>query len=313
MLADRSAPAPAPRRHGRRRRRGAHAVHAASSTLRFARELVRRGPLPARRAPIAAPWSRWRCRATPATTSPRPYEAVLYVASFVLLVLTLSELAQTARRRRPRLAGTFVWVGAAADRLLRVVSRARRNSAIMTLLAALTGVVVVPRVRRLGLPTRRRSRRSAGCCCSARGRADRSAPSQQRDARRRHAVSLADAAGLTIVALGVTLVAEQVVRRSSARILGGGGGACRRRHRLGARAARLRLRPDRLRLRRPRARAGVPRRRRPGPVHRPARSARRERPVADRLADRARSLAGVLLVIGLRPRQDLPPEPPVRR
>jgi hypothetical protein len=128
---------------------------------------------------------------------PRPYEAVLYVASFVLLLSTLVNLADVLGSEGG--AGTVVWVGLLVMAYCLWFAR-RRNSAIMTLLAALTAVVVVIAfvdwVFDIGSATTVEWL-LFGCALALTVGAV-----HQRDARRRHAVSLVDAAGLTILALG---------------------------------------------------------------------------------------------------------------
>src|SRR3954451_20974427 len=80
--------------------------------------------------------------------TPRPYESVLYVASFVLLLITLGNLADVlgshggSRAIRGGGSGTIVWIGLVLAAYCSWFVR-ERNSAIMTLLAALSGVAVV--------------------------------------------------------------------------------------------------------------------------------------------------------------------------
>lgn len=140
--------------------------------------------------------------------TPRAYQAVLYVASFLLAALTLATLADALGAGDgggdfP--SGTFVWAGLLLIGFAGFFA-ARRNSAIMTLLAALTAVVVllsfvdwvssisgVQTVRWLLLLS------AAAFAVGA---------LWWRDLRRRHAVALVDAAGLAIAVLGLTVAVE---------------------------------------------------------------------------------------------------------
>src|SRR5690242_11026017 len=71
--------------------------------------------------------------------TPRPYESILYVCDFLLSVLTLSFLADLIGIDNSSF--NVVWVGLFLIGICLFYARGR-NSAIMTLLAALTGVVV---------------------------------------------------------------------------------------------------------------------------------------------------------------------------
>lgn len=139
---------------------------------------------------------------------PRPYESVLYVASFLLLLQALTELAQILGSEDRTAAGTVVWVGS----LLVAYSAyfaAKRNSAVMTLLGAITGVVVVVAfVEWVFDPDSITTFRWILFVCAI---VLTLAAVQRRDAARRHAVSLVDAVAFTAIAIGATLVAEQFV------------------------------------------------------------------------------------------------------
>jgi hypothetical protein len=139
---------------------------------------------------------------------PRAYQAVLYVATFLLAVLTLIVLADVLGAGHGDgnvSAGTVVWVGLALGGVALWFAMGR-NSAIMTLVGALTGVVVLiafvdwvfgidgfQTVRWLLLLS------AAGLGVGA---------LWWRDLRRRHAVSLIDVAGLAIVVLGSSVLFE---------------------------------------------------------------------------------------------------------
>lgn len=136
---------------------------------------------------------------------PRPYESILYVASFLHVLLVLGELATLLNGDG---SGTVVWVGLVLAGYALWLAR-ERNSAIMTLLAALTGVVVVVAfVDWVFSPDSAGTFRWILLLCAL---GLTLGAVRERDARRRHGVSLVDAAGLTIVALGLTLLFETVI------------------------------------------------------------------------------------------------------
>jgi hypothetical protein len=136
---------------------------------------------------------------------PRAYESVLQVSAFLLELMTLINLADVFGSNGG--SGTFVWVGLLLIAFCLYFARGR-NSAIMTLLAAVTGVVVflafVDLISSPGVNTIKWLLLLSAAVLSL-------AAVAQRDARRRHAVSLVDAAGLTVIVLGVVVIAEQVV------------------------------------------------------------------------------------------------------
>jgi len=137
---------------------------------------------------------------------PRPYESILYVASFLHVTLALGELGNLLGADGG--AGEVVWVGTLLVLYAAWFAR-RRNSAIMTLLAAISGVVVVLAfVDWVFAPDGATAFRWMLLICAL---GLTLGAVYERDAHRRHAVSLADAAGLSILALGATLVLEQVV------------------------------------------------------------------------------------------------------
>jgi hypothetical protein len=138
--------------------------------------------------------------------TPRPYESVLYVASFLLGLITLINLADVLGSEGG--SGTFVWVG-----LLLIAYCAwfvrERDSAIMTLLAALTGVVVVlALIDLIFSPDSVTTFKWILFACAI---VLTLVAVSQRDARRRHAVSLVDATGLTVIGLGVLVIVDQVI------------------------------------------------------------------------------------------------------
>lgn len=149
---------------------------------------------------------------------PRPYESILYVAAFVLLLQTLANLAAWWGADGAS-AGTVVWVGTLLVAFCAWFARGR-NSAVMTLLAAVTAVVVVNAfVDWVFSPDSTTTFEWVLFLCAI---ALTLGAVWQRDARRRHAVSLVDAAGLTILALGALVVAEQILGSLLGGFLGGG-------------------------------------------------------------------------------------------
>jgi hypothetical protein len=239
---------------------------------------------------------------------PRPYESVIYVASFVLLVQALTDLAQLLGSADRTSAGTVVWVGAL---LLAYCAYfvAKRNSAIMTLLGALTAVVVVVAfVEWVFDPDSVTTFRWILLVCAG---ALTLAAVQRRDAARRHAVSLVDAAGFTAIAIGATLVAEQLVGLIGLGFLGDGGGSTG-----GPAGWELVLLAFGFGLI---AYGCVDRERVPpflgivvlGFYFFLAFQPGKDGPSLMGWPLVLLVLAGILLAIGLRPRQDLPPEPPV--
>lgn len=157
-------------------------------------------------AAVAAPVLAMAIQAGAGDAVPRPYEAVLLVASFLLVLLVLGELSRALGGGGG--SGTVTWVGALLAAWCAWLAR-RRNSAIMTLLAAATGLVVaVAFVDWAFSPGSLGTFRwvlLAGALGLTLGAV------HQRDARRRHAVALADAAGLAAIAIGATLVVDQLL------------------------------------------------------------------------------------------------------
>ncbi len=138
--------------------------------------------------------------------TPRPYQSVLYVADFVLTLLALGELADVLGAEDGLSAsGTIVWVGLLLIGLAVFYATSRRSS-IMTLFAAATGVVVVNAFFDwIADPSVQTHRWLLLLCAIALALG----AVALRDLRRRDAVSLVDAAGLSILALGVTLAVTQ--------------------------------------------------------------------------------------------------------
>jgi hypothetical protein len=138
---------------------------------------------------------------------PRPYESVIYVASFLLVVMAIGQLARVLGAGDGS-SGTVVWVGLLVLGYAAYLAR-RRNSAIMTLLAALTGVVVVLAfVDWVFSPDSVTTFRWVLFLCALGLLAG---AVHRRDAARRHAVSLVDAVGIVMLAIGGTLVLDLII------------------------------------------------------------------------------------------------------
>ena len=143
-------------------------------------------------------------------STPRSWQSVLYVADFVLTALALGELADALGAEAPlslTASGTIVWVGLVLICLC-VFYATQRRSPIMTLLGAATAVVVVNEFFRWVADPRIQTHRWLLLVCaivSALGAV------ALRDLHRRHAVSLVDVAGVSVAAIGATLVLQVVI------------------------------------------------------------------------------------------------------
>lgn len=150
--------------------------------------------------------------------TPRPYQAVLYVADFVLTLLALGELADVLGADDGLSAsGTIVWVGLLLIGLA-VFYATQRRSSIMTLVGAATGVVVVNAFFDWVADPSTQTHRWLLLLCAV---ALALGAVALRDLRRRDAVSLVDVAGLSIAAIGATLAIGVVFDFDGA---GGGNG-----------------------------------------------------------------------------------------
>jgi hypothetical protein len=141
--------------------------------------------------------------------TPRPYQSVLIVAGFVLAFAALLALAEVLGADSPLSeSGTVVWVGALLTGLAAYFAL-DRNSAIGTLLAAVTaGIVVLAFVDWVFEPDSTATFRWILVLLT--GAYVLSALSQ-RDRRRRHAVQLVNAAGLAVLALAYTFAATSLL------------------------------------------------------------------------------------------------------
>src|SRR3954471_4935926 len=150
---------------------------------------------------------------------PRAYQSVLYVAAFFLALITLRNLADVLGANEPLNApGTIVWVGLLLVALCAWFS-ARRNSAIMTLLGAITFAFVVEGLIDWvfdpdGITTFRWILVLLVLAFTL-------ASLSQRGARPRHGVQFVNAAGLAVVVLGLTFALDLLFSGFTA-VLGGG-------------------------------------------------------------------------------------------
>jgi len=134
-------------------------------------------------------------------TSPRPYHSVLLLAGLVPLALALVLLAEVLGAHRPPGAGGWAWTFG-LETVVAATAARRANSAACTLVAAIAGLVAVEALvawlfRPHGLGTFRAVLLvlTAGFALGT---------VRLRDHQRRHAVQLANAAGLTALALAAT-------------------------------------------------------------------------------------------------------------
>jgi hypothetical protein len=134
--------------------------------------------------------------------APRPYQSVLIVAGFALALATLLSLADVLGADEPLgSSGTIVWIGSLLAGLAAYFA-VDRNSAIATLLAAVTGgVVVLAFVEWVFDPDSTSTFRWLLLLLTV---VYGLAALGQRDRRRRHAVQLVNAAGLAVLALAAT-------------------------------------------------------------------------------------------------------------
>ena len=165
---------------------------------------------------FAAPVIAMAFQADAGDDTPRSYESILHVAAFILLVQTLGTLESLIGIDNGGFNGT--WVSALLVAFCVWFVR-NRNSAIMTLLAALTGVVGV--VFLIDWINGIRSFNTIEWILFVCAIALTLGAVSQRDRRRRHAVSLVDAAGITAFFLGLIVFFESVFR-SVLSLFGGG-------------------------------------------------------------------------------------------
>jgi hypothetical protein len=143
-------------------------------------------------------------QSAPEGERPRAYQSVLYIATFALALLTLINVAHIFGVDDPLAAsGTVVWIGLLLVALCAWFS-VRRNSAIMTLLGAVTfGIVVEAFIDWVFDPHGVTTFRWILLVLIA---AFALASLNQRGARPRHAVQFVNAAGLGALVLALTFV-----------------------------------------------------------------------------------------------------------
>jgi hypothetical protein len=137
--------------------------------------------------------------------APRAYQSVLYVATVALWVPVIAELAQLLGADAPLSAPGEVAGEAAAVALLAFAFATRRNSAVCTLIGAVAGgIAILATVNWAfdadGVATFRWVLLGEMVVCGI-------AAVGQRDRRLRHGVALIDAAGLAVVAIGLSFAA----------------------------------------------------------------------------------------------------------
>jgi hypothetical protein len=141
---------------------------------------------------------------------PRAYQSILYVATFFLALALLKNLADVLGANNPISAsGTIVWVGLALM-VLCIWFSARRNSAIMTLLGAISFAFVVEAFVEWVFSPNGASTFRWILLLLILGFA--LASLNQRGPRPRHGVQFVNAAGLAAVVLGLTFALELVFR-----------------------------------------------------------------------------------------------------
>jgi hypothetical protein len=150
---------------------------------------------------------------------PRAYQSILYVATFFLALALLKNLADVLGANNPISAsGTIVWVGLLLM-VLCIWFSARRNSAIMTLLGAISFAFVVEAfVDWVFSPNGASTFRWILLLLIG---AFALASLNQRGPRPRHGVQFVNAAGLAAIVLGLTFALD-LVFSGLASVLGGG-------------------------------------------------------------------------------------------
>lgn len=139
---------------------------------------------------------------------PRSYQTVLYVTTCLLTLLALAPLSTWLGAREVLSPGALTWVMAITGALALTFSLAR-NSAYCTLVAALAFTVMLQAaVQWIFDPDGASTARWIFLLVVL---ADLLGAVMLRDRRRRHAVMLADAAGLAVLALGVTLAPDLII------------------------------------------------------------------------------------------------------
>jgi hypothetical protein len=138
--------------------------------------------------------------------APRAYQSVLIVAGLLLVLATLASAADVLGADRPlTAAGTIVWVGSLLTALAWWFAT-RRNAAVATLIAAVTGgVVTLAFVKWVFDPSSLTTFRWLLVLLTI---VYVLGSLTQRDHRRRHSVQLVNAGGLAVLALAGTFAVE---------------------------------------------------------------------------------------------------------
>jgi hypothetical protein len=143
--------------------------------------------------------------------SPRPYHSVLLIAGLLPLIVALRELAEILGASRPPGDGADVWTFGVEAGIAFAAAR-RANSGACTLIAALAAAVAVETfVSWVFTPTGLGTFRAMLVVLAL---AFVAGAVRLRDRRRRHAVQLINAAGLVTVALALTFLLVALVRAS---------------------------------------------------------------------------------------------------
>jgi hypothetical protein len=159
--------------------------------------------------------------------APRAYHSVLLIAGLLPLIVTLQLLAEVLGASRPVGDGADVWTFG-LEAAIAVVAARHANSGICTLIAALAGAVAVEQFVNWVFQPSGTATFRAMLVVLALGFA--AGAVRLRDGRRRHAVQLVNAAGLVTLLLGLTYLGFVLLRealQSSGQFLtlfGGGGG-----------------------------------------------------------------------------------------
>jgi hypothetical protein len=147
--------------------------------------------------------------------TPRAYHSVLLVASLLPLIIALQLLAELLGAHRSPGAGANAWTFGVEAGVATALARAK-NSAACTLIAALAGIVAVQALvasvfATHGLGTARGFLVTLALALAGGG-------VSLRDARRRHAVQLVNAAGLATLVLALTFIVQALVAGVLARL-----------------------------------------------------------------------------------------------
>jgi hypothetical protein len=141
--------------------------------------------------------------------TPRPYHSILLLAGLLPMIVALTLCAEVLGARRPPGVGASVWVfGVEAG--LAVACARRANSAVCTLVAALAGAIAVESfVQWVFTPHGPGTFRAIAVVVTLGFAAG---AVRLRDRRRRHAVQLINAAGVVTVVLALSFLVQAALR-----------------------------------------------------------------------------------------------------